>query len=71
VVLSFLAVIVGIHLGETLKVVLLITAVMLARLELQDHQWNEWFAFWILAIAALGGLVLGIVLHYWYIILAI
>ena len=65
VAISFFAVILLVHLDVTLEVFLLVTAALLARLELQDHQWNEWLAFWTLSIVALGGLGLGMVGH-WY-----
>jgi hypothetical protein len=44
---------------------ILLTALTLARLELQDHQFNEWVAFWLLAIVALSGLGIGGLSHYY------
>ncbi|MEY2977402.1 MAG: hypothetical protein ACO31I_19880 [Prochlorotrichaceae cyanobacterium] len=62
---SFIGVVLVVYLSLTLEWMLLGVALMLARLELQDHQFNEWIAFWMLTIVALVGLALGSISHYY------
>jgi len=62
---SLLSVVLVVYLSVTLEWMILLTALTLARLELQDHQFNEWVAFWLLAIVALSGLGIGSLSHYY------
>jgi hypothetical protein len=61
---SVLSVVLVVYLSITLEWMILLTAITLARLELQDHQFNEWIAFWLLAIVAVSGLGIGSISHY-------
>lgn len=62
---SFFAIFLVVYLNITLEWMVLLAALMLARLELQDHHCNEWIAFWLLAIVAMMGLGLGGISHYY------
>ncbi|MFZ4667218.1 MAG: hypothetical protein ACOYME_12400 [Prochlorotrichaceae cyanobacterium] len=62
--LTLVGVIFIVNLNITLDLMILITALMLARLELQDRKFNEWLTFWILLLVALGGMAFGSLLHY-------
>lgn len=62
--LTLLGVFILVNLSLTIDLMILITALMLARLELQDRKFNEWLAFWLLLLVALGGMTFGGLLHY-------
>lgn len=63
--LSLLSVVLLVYLNLTLEWMILFVALILARLELQDHQVNEWLSFWLLAIVAMVGLGMGGIFHYY------
>ena len=60
---TLIGVIVMVHIHWTIDLMILLAAVMLARLELQDRKFNEWFTFWILITISLGGMAIGSIVH--------
>lgn len=64
VTVSFLAVLLLVQIAIVANTMLLLSAMFLARLDLQTHQFGEWQAFWILALLSLTGLGAGGV-GYW------
>ncbi len=63
VILAFAAVIALTWLRHFARLVVLIAAGSLARLELQAAEYGEWQAFSLLSVASLGGFGLGLWLH--------
>jgi hypothetical protein len=59
IVLSFLGVSLVLHMSLVANVLILLSAMTLARLDLQTQNFGEWTAFWILGGLGLGGLALG------------
>jgi hypothetical protein len=64
VLTAFFAVVVFVHVAMLAHALLLLSAMSLARLDLQTHDVGEWQAFWILSGITLLGLGLGGV-SYW------
>jgi hypothetical protein len=65
---GFLVILFLVHVTLVANTLLLLSAMSLARLDLQTHEFDEWHAFWILIALCFLGLALGSVLWntlYW------
>lgn len=62
---SFLGVVLLVHIAVLVNVLILFSAMGLARLDLQTHEFGEWTAFWVLSAIALSGLGVGAISAGW------
>jgi len=61
VVGSFFAVIIIVSLDVFVRILVLIAAAALARIDLRTPSYSEWQAFWLLSVVSLSGYILGII----------